>query len=92
MNMYAQYLAGTVDELRAFAATDEGRQWDSSWYDGVADLVDSVIEQNTDEEAENLLGMLMRRVVDSGPLIDRLAPSLQKAVDAMQRKQPPPRR
>jgi hypothetical protein len=78
---------GTVDEIRTFAVSGEGRHWDSQWYDRIAYLVESAIKQQTDEEAEQLLGSLIRMIADSGPLGDRFVPSLYQAVDVMRRKQ-----
>lgn len=86
MNSYGQHLANATEEVRAFAATEEGRKWETKWYDQIVSLVDEVRAQPTDEEAERCLDMLMWAIVDSGPLGKGFAPSIGRAADAMQRK------
>ena len=86
MNSYAQHLVGAVEEIRSFSSTDEGRKWDAQWYHQIESLVDKVSAQNSDDEAERYLDMLMWCIVDSGPLGLGFAPSIDRAADAMQRK------
>ena len=86
MNLYTQHLVGTVEEIRAFASSDEGRKYDAQWYDQIESLVSKVCIQSSDEEAERYLDMLMWCIVDSGPLGKGFAPSIDRAADAMQRK------
>lgn len=86
MNSYAQHLVGAVAEVRSFASTDEGRKWDSEWYQQIESLVGKICTQTTDDEAERYLDMLMWCIVDSGPLGKGFAPSIDRAADAMQRK------
>lgn len=86
MNTYTSILAGAEDEIREFVNSDDGALWDAKWYDRVSDLVRRIREQSTDEEAERLLDMLMRMIVDSGPLGKGFGRSIDQAADAMQRK------
>jgi hypothetical protein len=86
VNSYAQHLTDAVAEIRAFATTDEGRKCDSQWYEQIESLVGKVCAQTADEEAERYLDMLMWCIVDSGPLGQGFAPSIDRAADAMQRK------
>jgi hypothetical protein len=37
MNSYAQHLALAAEEIRAFAIGEEGRKWDSQWYQQIAE-------------------------------------------------------
>jgi hypothetical protein len=86
MNSYSQHLAVAAEEIQAFAATEEGRKWDSPWYRQIADLTEKTKAAPTDEEAERYLDMLLWCIVDSGPLGKGFAPSIEVAADAMQRK------
>jgi hypothetical protein len=86
MNSYAQHLAPAAEEIRTFAATEEGRKWDSQWYQQIEDLTGKTKAAPTDEAAERYLDMLLWCIVDSGPLGKGFAPSIDRAADAMQRK------
>ena len=86
MNSYSQHLVNAVAEIRAFASSDAGRKYDSQWYEQIESLIGKVCAQTTDEEAERYLDMLMWCIVDSGPLGEGFAPSIDRAADAMQRK------
>jgi hypothetical protein len=86
MNSYAPHLAPALDQIRAFAVTEEGKKWDSQWYEQIADLTEKTKTASTDEEAERYLDMLLWCIVDSGPLGKDFAPSIDIAADAMQRK------
>jgi hypothetical protein len=86
VNSYSQHLVDAVAEIRAFASSDAGRACDSRWYEQIESLVGKVCAQTTDEEAERYLDTLMWRIVDSGPLDQNFAPSIDRAADAMQRK------
>ena len=86
MNSYADSLATARDEIRAFALTEEGRKWDSAWYDQIFSLVEKAHSQTRDEGAERYLDMLLHAIVDSGPLGKAFAPSIDQAAEAMQRK------
>jgi len=86
MNPYADILSTAAEEIRAFAATEEGRRWESQWYDRVLSLVDKVRIQPTTSEAERYLDMVMWAIVDSGPLGKGFGPSIDRAADAMQRR------
>ncbi|OIR01848.1 hypothetical protein GALL_161500 [mine drainage metagenome] len=86
MNSYAQYLARAAEEIRIFAASKDGSQWGSQWYEQISDLTEKTRAASTDEAAERYLDMLLWCIVDSGPLGKGFAPSIDIAADAMQRK------
>jgi hypothetical protein len=86
MNSYAQHLEPAAAEIRSFASSEEGRKWDSQWYQQIEDLAAKTKAAPTDEEAERYLDMLLWCIVDSGPLGKGFAPSIDRAADAMQRK------
>ena len=85
MNSYLKYLETSADEIRAFAAGEEGKQCDSEWYRQIFDLTEKTRIAPTDEDAERYLDMLLWCIVDSGPN-KGFAPSIDIAADAMQRK------
>ncbi len=86
MNPYAGHLTAAADEVRAFAVTKEGRNWDSQWYDQIFPLANKVQTAPTESEAERYLDMIMWAIVDSGPVGKGFAPSIERAADAMQRR------
>ena len=86
MNSYTKYLETSAEEIRAFAAGEEGKQCDSEWYQQIIDLAEKTCIAPTDDEAERYLDMLLWCIVDSGPLGKGFAPSIDIAADAMQRK------
>src|SRR5437764_15308848 len=86
MNSYTQPLALAVEEIRSFVASEEGKKWDSQWYQQIQDLTEKTKAAQTDEQAERYLDMLLWCIVDSGPLGKGFAPSIDIAADAMQRK------
>lgn len=86
MNSYSKTLNSAFAEIDSFEKTDEGKKWDSGWYQQIRDLVTKTKEENTDDGAERYLDMLLHCIVDSGPLGKGFAPSINQAADAMQRK------
>jgi hypothetical protein len=86
MNSYARHLEPAIIEIRAFAATEEGRKWDSQWYAHIEDLVARTKSAGTEEAAESLLDVLVRYIVDSGPIGKSFAPSVDTALAALQAK------
>jgi hypothetical protein len=86
MNSYADILADAEEEVREFALTKNGAQWNNQWYDQICDLVRRIRTQESNDDAERLIDMLMWSVVDSGPLGCGFAPSIDRAADAMQRR------
>ncbi len=85
MNSYTKHFANTLNEINAFAQTEEGSKYDKAWYDQIISLVEKISTQSTDEAAEHYLDILMRSIVDSGPLNKGFAPSIDKAANAMNR-------
>lgn len=86
MNSYAQHLEPAIREVRAFAASEEGKKWDLQWYSTIEDLIAKTRSAETEDGAERYLDMLLWCIVDSGPLGKGFAPSIDVAADAMQRK------
>ena len=86
MNSYADILAKAEEEVREFALAEKGAQWDARWYDQICDLVRRIRTQESNDDAERLIDMLMWSIVDSGPLGCGFAPSIDRAADAMQRR------
>lgn len=86
MNSYTKSLMNAIKEIHDFAETDEGKKWDKHWYEQIIALVEKIKIQNTDEQAERYLDMLLHGIVDSGPLGKGFAPSIDAAAGAMQIK------
>ena len=86
MNSYSQHLATAVEEIRAFADSDEGKACEPRFYQQMIELTESVKSARSDEEAERFLDMLLWCVVESVPPKKNFAPSIDIAAAAMQRK------
>lgn len=92
MNSYADIIANVEEEVREFALSEKGAQWDAQWYNRISELVSQIRTQESNDEAEHLIDMLMWSIVDSGPLSCGFAPSIERVVDAMQRRRKRTRR
>jgi|APSaa5957512622_1039677.scaffolds.fasta_scaffold102273_2 hypothetical protein len=86
MNSYTEHLEPAPEEIRAFASSETGADWDEGWYQQIESLVQKAADASDDDGAERYLDMLLWCIVDSGPLGKGFAPSIDKAADAMQRK------
>lgn len=86
MNSYADILANAEQEVWVFALSEKGTQWDAQWYDRICELVGRIRTQESNDEAERLIDMLMWSIVDSGALACGFAPSIDRVADAMQRR------
>lgn len=86
MNSYTDILANAEHEVREFAQTEKGLQWDTEWYDQICELARRIRIQESNDDAERLMDMMMWSIVDSGPLGCGFAPSIDRAADAMQRR------
>jgi len=86
MNSYTAILSTADDEIRKFALSESGAQSDTRWYDRICELVEQVRVQQSNSEAERILDVVMRMIVDSCPLGSGFAPAIGAAADAMQRR------
>lgn len=86
-NSYATTLAKALGEVRHYANTEEGQTYFSgNWGRHFISLVEKAMLASDDSEAEDSLETIIRMWIDSGPMENNIMPSLDAAIDAMQRK------
>lgn len=85
MNSYSAILEPARREIDDFANSSKADHWDGAWFDSLKQRIDRVISAPDDATAEQGLDAIGWIIVDSGPLGDGFGPSIDKALDAMQR-------
>jgi hypothetical protein len=68
MNSYTKILKESLTEIDKFSSTDAGKQMNNSWYSVIKNHIMNASEARTDSEAEYLLSIVLRILVDSGPM------------------------
>ena len=81
MNQYTKLLNNSLREIKEFSKTEKGKVWDTEWYARIKDLVVKAARETNQERAEELLDIISRIIVDSGPL--GFAPSLDRVQEAL---------
>lgn len=85
MNSYSAILEPAKREIDEFAAGPKAVHWDDDWFDTLKQRIDRVIAARDDAAAEQELDAIGWIIVDSGPIGEGFGPSIDKALDAMQR-------
>ena len=85
MNSYSDILKPAKTEVDDFATSPKGKSWDDDWFESLKRRIEIAIEAPDDSVAENQLDAIGWIIVDSGPLGEGFVPSIDKALDAMQR-------
>lgn len=86
MNSYTKILKESLTEIDKFSNTDTGKEMNDSWYSVIKDHIMNASEAKTDNEAEYLLGIILRILVDSGPMTV-LSQALETAFASVQAKE-----
>jgi hypothetical protein len=85
MNSYSGILEPAKREIDEFATGSKAAHWDDAWFVALKQRIDRVISAPDDASAEQGLDAIGWIIVDSGPLGEGFGPSIDKALDAMQR-------
>lgn len=86
MNTYSKLLFASITEIDRFSASGAGSQFDIDWYKDIKETIIKAAEASEDRQAEDIMELIGRSIVDSGPLTSSFAPSLDAARDAAYRK------
>ena len=85
MNSYSNILRPAKSEIEEFAARPSATHLDDAWFATLIQRVDRIITAPGDSLAERDLDALGWMLADSGPVGEGFGPSINTALEAMQR-------
>jgi len=75
-----------IEELQTFERTPSAKPWSSTWFANVRARLEHALKQPESSLFEAELHAVYHSLIDSGPMASEAAPSLDQAMDALQRR------